>query len=349
MTAFSDISIHAPRAGCDCATVLVQNKLPEFQSTHPVRGATTYNRLDSQHKYISIHAPRAGCDQLHSHQHLKETISIHAPRAGCDSLAHFCDVKLTRFQSTHPVRGATFSASTGPFRSGNFNPRTPCGVRPADDKSATFRHYFNPRTPCGVRQRRHIRAAHLDIFQSTHPVRGATSGCGGKHQRLPIFQSTHPVRGATAIPDNAVYCLQFQSTHPVRGATSTGCRCPARSSHFNPRTPCGVRRRRWCASDSERNFNPRTPCGVRPAVLPPSVKSVLISIHAPRAGCDGKFDDFNPLNLHKRYKRVLDRPKSTSEQGKNKAKLAYIHVFTVLGGCEGAGTVCALLLRTQYY
>ena len=60
-----------------------------------------------------------------------------------------------------------------------------------------------------------------------------------------------------------------------------------------------------------------------------------ISIHVPRAGCDGKFDDFNPLNLHKRYKRVLDRPKSTSEQGKNKAKLAYIHVFTVfLGGAK---------------
>jgi len=36
--------------------------------------------------------------------------------------------------------------------------------------------------------------------------------------------------------------------------------------------------------------------------------------------------------LHKRYKRVLDRPKSTSEQGKNKAKLAYIHVFTVFWG-----------------
>ena len=199
-------------------------------------------------------------------------------------------------------------------------------MRPADDKSATFRHYFNPRTPCGVRQRRHIRAAHLDIFQSTHPV-----------------------RGATAIPDNAVYCLQFQSTHPVRGATSTGCRCPARSSHFNPRTPCGVRRRRWCASDSERNFNPRTPCGVRRHQTGQTPDRWTISIHAPRAGCDGKFDDFNPLNLHKRYKRVLDRPKSTSEQGKNKAKLAYIHVFTVLGGCEGAGTVCALLLRTQYY
>ena len=57
------------------------------------------------------------------------------------------------------------------------------------------------------------------IFQSTHPVRGAT---------LPFvvgvvvaaFQSTPPVRGAT----NGIYGTQaqdiiFQSTHPVRGAT----------------------------------------------------------------------------------------------------------------------------------
>ena len=35
------ISIHAPREGGDCATILVQNKLSEFQSTPPARGATT--------------------------------------------------------------------------------------------------------------------------------------------------------------------------------------------------------------------------------------------------------------------------------------------------------------------
>ena len=113
---------------------------------------------------------------------------------------------------------------------------------------------------------------------------------------------------------------------------STRSPCP----HFNPRTPCGVRPSAIILSRScPRYFNPRTPCGVRRLRRAARIHRRAISIHVPRAGCDGKFDDFNPLNLHKRYKRVLDRPKSTSEQGKNKAKLAYIHVFTVfLGGAK---------------
>ena len=58
-------------------------------------------------------------------------------------------------------------------------------------------------------------------------------------------------------------CL-FQSTHPVWGATCTGAGPHRPQSHFNPRTPCGVRRPPWsCAGAGWWNFNPRTPCGVR--------------------------------------------------------------------------------------
>ena len=104
--------------------------------------------------------------------------------------------------------------------------------------------------------------------------------------------------------------------------------------YFNPRTPCGVRHRLNAMSTQGQIFQSTHP--VRGATMRRRFifSNNYISIHAPRAGCDGKFDDFNPLNLHKRYKRVLDWPKSTSEQGKNKAKLAYIHVFTVLGGAK---------------
>ena len=124
------------------------------------------------------------------------------------------------------------------------------------------------------------------------------------------FQSTYPVRGATTIFTlPLVRSRRFQSTYPVRGATGFPAHAKTTSgiSIHVPRAGCDCRsgRRPWMCR---------------------------ISIHVPRAGCDGKFDDFNPLNLHKRYKRVLDRPKSTSEQGKNKAKLAYIHVFTVFWG-----------------
>ena len=105
----------------------------------------------------------------------------------------------------------------------------------------------------------------------------------------------------------------FQSTYPVRGATVRDHLVQILPALFQSTYPVrGATIRRFQAA-----------------------AAAFISIHVPRAGCDGKFDDFNPLNLHKRYKRVLDRPKSTSEQGKNKAKLAYIHVFTVfLGGAK---------------
>ena len=63
----------------------------------------------SQRKNISIHAPRAGCDVGSGNIWLAtNTISIHAPRAGCDASQIWgLSPRLRRFQSTHPVRGAT--------------------------------------------------------------------------------------------------------------------------------------------------------------------------------------------------------------------------------------------------
>ena len=82
---------------------------------------------------------------------------------------------------------------------------------------------------------------------------------------------------------------QFQSTRPVWDATRSAS--------------CTV-----CASS---NFNPRAPCGTRPSERRNGRAGADISIHAPRVGRDRKFDDFNPSNLHKRYKRILARPKDT--------------------------------------
>ena len=82
--------------------------------------------------------------------------------------------------------------------------------------------------------------------------------------------------------------------------------------HFNPRTPCGVRRKRGTpkllqsrfqsthpmrgATKEPRgswrdvqDFNPRTPCGVRLYILSVFFNIVIISIHAPHAGCDRRF------------------------------------------------------------
>ena len=58
-----------------------------------------------------------------------------------------------------------------------------------------------------------------NIFQSTHPLRGATCDCGKTRVVLAKFQSTHPLRGATHSIAYLYECLEFQSTHPLRGAT----------------------------------------------------------------------------------------------------------------------------------
>ena len=103
-------------------------------------------------------------------------------------------------------------------------------------------------------------------------------------------------------------CHIFQSTHPLQGATWS-TRWPISSiRHFNPRTPCGVRRPGKTPSSIHQYFNPRTPCGVR-RILPRSrcstdgfqsthplrgatlevseaLRLECISIHAPLAGCD---------------------------------------------------------------
>ena len=78
---------------------------------------------------ISIHAPREGCDSADLDIAHEAGISIHAPREGCD-------------------RGRTLRAAND----GDFNPRTPRGVRRKQGALITFAR----------------------LFQSTHPARGAT-------------------------------------------------------------------------------------------------------------------------------------------------------------------------------
>ena len=123
------------------------------------------------------------------------------------------------FQSTHPSRGATGPVSAGGDKSTDFNPRTPHGVRrPGDQANGDYRH-FNPRTPHGVRPGRAALFLGGNVFQSTHPSRGATTEIG-------------VVRGLT------------EDFNP---RTPHGVRRPEQSEfpderYFNPRTPHGVRR-----------------------------------------------------------------------------------------------------------
>ena len=102
---------------------------------------------------ISIHAPRAGCDNMGSMPLLQASrISIHAPRAGCDSVPPKAIISIETFQSTHPVRGATWDSCLH-LRRGQISihaPRAGCDPLPRPHPCVDL--YFNPRTPCGVRR-----------------------------------------------------------------------------------------------------------------------------------------------------------------------------------------------------
>ena len=101
--------------------------------------------------------------------------SIHAPLAGCDARLWAQWLARSAFQSTHPLRGATRQVCATSHKMMDFNPRTPCGVRPQ------IRNSF-------------ISSA---VFQSTHPLRGATPPGRTARALWITFQSTHPLRGAT--------------------------------------------------------------------------------------------------------------------------------------------------------
>ena len=61
----------------------------EFQSTHPLRGATSFGQSLRAALRISIHAPLAGCDEPIVTHWMPLPISIHAPLAGCDALTKY--------------------------------------------------------------------------------------------------------------------------------------------------------------------------------------------------------------------------------------------------------------------
>ncbi len=156
-------------------------------------------------------------------------VSIHALRVECDS----------------PGLGMK-------PHSHSFNPRTPCGVRldkPTDAQKTAYvsihalrvecdgrrrtkprrEKSFNPRTPCGVRLYDEVTRAAQEVFQSTHSVWSATHADAAIH---------------------ADYCV---SIHALRVECDWAAGCAAsRSSGFNPRTPCGVRRVMTLLSGVER-------------------------------------------------------------------------------------------------
>ena len=105
--------------------------------------------------------------------------------------------------------------------------------------------------------------SYFSLFQSTHPARGATRS-GFLTPTVDQFQSTHPARGATFRCLDKKPLFGFQSTHPARGAT----------------------RRYVCTNEGWRFQSTHPARGATSGHVAHLRLDAIISIHAPREGCD---------------------------------------------------------------
>ena len=172
------------------------------------------------------------------------------------------------FQSTRPLRGATYTPLLFPPISGNFNPRAPCGAR----QGGPYRH--QP----GVAISIHAPLAGRDSFRPSWPQWpghfnprapcGARLPPGNPWSRRPAhFNPRAPCGARPTLRKSTKRYLLFQSTRPLRGATARVGQLLLAGEDFNPRAPCGARQRRVPWRGNLGDFNPRAPCGARPVAL----------------------------------------------------------------------------------
>ena len=168
----------------------------------------------------------------------------------------------TAFQSTRPMRGATFkviaiviilSVSIHAPHAGRdtfifnfppcftcFNPRAPCGARPLDLLHCAIWQRFNPRAPCGARHSALVKSVPLQKFQSTRPMRGATRPDVLRFSYIMVsIHAPHAGRDFRAI---LITCKGIVSIHaPHAGRDVSPVLISITPPSFNPRAPCGAR------------------------------------------------------------------------------------------------------------
>ena len=194
--------------------------MPRFNPRTPCGVRLGFTFVDCEDERVSIHALLAECDDTFLlHPNVRGGFNPRTP-CGVRPVRRLSEVQVPLFQSTHSLRSATIidmKTTSTPVVSihallAECDPqRCNVGCRPEG---------FNPRTPCGVRHKLLNAVYSGQAFQSTHSLRSAT------------YQATQPsttrkVSIHALLAECDLFCLKIPGPH--------NC--------FNPRTPCGVRRR----------------------------------------------------------------------------------------------------------
>ena len=169
------ISILVPLAGRDVLCPKSGLAAAVFQSSRPLRGATSGSFVDpTDSSRFQSSRPLRGATRRGPRRRGWQNFNPRAPYGARREHNHQ-DGRTLKFQSSRPLRGATTWTGSSPSTARHFNPRAPYGARPDTRTSIT-----------GCRR-----------FQSSRPLRGATFHLRLRRTGRNIFQSSRPLRGAT--------------------------------------------------------------------------------------------------------------------------------------------------------
>ena len=169
-----EVSIHALLAECDGVVSFDRFQHRSFNPRTPcgVRLEAAMN-FGSGIKFQSTHSLRSATWGFLSRTRCR-TVSIHALLAECDRLTPFNWAASFLFQSTHSLRSATtgyrhlYGKQLVSIHALLAECDRPVRLRPDE------LFCFNPRTPCGVRPALRKETGQFRLFQSTHSLRSAT-------------------------------------------------------------------------------------------------------------------------------------------------------------------------------
>ena len=123
------------------------------------------------------------------------------------------------FQSTHPLRGATRPKMPIAPPISNFNPRTPCGVRPQEPVNGYIGKAFQSTHPSRGATTRLDAVAGRAIISIHAPLAGCDPGDAGDLYALWGISIHAPLAGCDgSSPSRSLTVHPFQSTHHSRGA-----------------------------------------------------------------------------------------------------------------------------------
>ena len=151
-------------------------------------------------------------------------------------------IYISGFQSTHPLRGATaiHNPVGQPYGISIHAPLAGCDFRAVPTIRAAGISIHAPLAGCDCAPQPRPKPQPISIHA---PLAGCDEADGLMSAADKVFQSTHPLRGATLVIGISTAGDRISIHAPLAGCDPP---LPPRGGgerrNFNPRTPCGVRR-----------------------------------------------------------------------------------------------------------